>query len=111
MSRIDSEKVNFGSSFVLPTSDDKLRVQELVNAKKVAQELIAKAQKHAESIVEEAKRNAQKHIDDAVAQANGTEQVIQYGNQRQKQRQEGHGGKDHGKTSIRAKVKDCSKQD
>lgn len=70
MSRIDSGKVNFGSSYVLPTSDDQLRVQEIVNAKKLAQELIIKAKKQAELIVEEAKQNAQKHIDEAVAQAN-----------------------------------------
>ncbi len=70
MSRIDSGKVNFGSSYVLPTSDDQLKVQELVSAKKIAQELIQKAQKQAQAIIDEAKQNAQKHIDDAIAQAN-----------------------------------------
>ena len=75
MSRIDSEKINFGTSFVLPTSDEQLRAQELVNAKKLAQELILKA-----------KQQAQNHIDNAVAEANSkvaeiTEDARQKGHQ------------------------------
>lgn len=86
MSRIDSEKINFGASFVLPTSDEQLRAQELVSAKKIAQELILKAKQQAQLIVEEAKQQAKKHIDDAIAEANSkvteiTEDARQKGHQ------------------------------
>ena len=97
MSRIDSGKVNFGASYVLPTSDDQLRAQELVSAKKVAQELIVKAQKQAQAIIEEAKQNAQKHIDEAVAQAN--EKVAEI---TQEARENGHKiGYDEGQEAIK----------
>lgn len=97
MSRIDSGKVNFGASYVLPTSDDQLRAQELVSAKKVAQELILKAQKQAQAIIEEAKQNAQKHIDEAVAQAN--EKVAEI---TQEARENGHKiGYDEGREAIK----------
>ena len=86
MSRIDSEKINFGSSFILPTSDEQLRAQELVSAKKIAQELILKAKQQAQLIIEEAKQQAKKHIDDAVVEANSkvteiTEDARQKGHQ------------------------------
>ena len=86
MSRIDSEKVNFGSSFVLPTSDEQLRAQELVSAKKIAQELLLKAKQQAQLIIDDAKQAAKKHIDEAVAEANAkvseiTEDARQKGHQ------------------------------
>ena len=56
MSRIDSEKVNLGSSYVLTTSDEQLRAQELVRAKSQALDLISKAKIQVEQILEEAKK-------------------------------------------------------
>lgn len=70
MSRIDSEKVNMGSSYVLSTSDEQMRAQALVNARNLANEIIGKAQHQAQVIVEETNKKAQKHMEDAVAQAN-----------------------------------------
>lgn len=86
MSRIDSGKVNFGSSYVLPTSDEQIRAQELVSAKKIAQELLLKAKQQAQLIIDEAKQKAQQHIDEAVEQANAkvaeiTEEARQAGHQ------------------------------
>lgn len=86
MSRIDSGKINFGSSYILPTSDGQLQAQELVSAKKIAQELILKAKQQAQVIIDEAKAQAQKQIDDAVEQANAkvaeiTEDARQQGHQ------------------------------
>ena len=56
MSRIDSGKINFGSSYVLPTSDEQLKAQEIVSAKKVALELIEKAKRQAQLLLEEAQK-------------------------------------------------------
>ena len=86
MSRIDSEKVNFGSSYILPTSDEQLKIKELVSAKKVAQDLLEKAKQQAQLIVEEAQKKAQLHIDKAVEEANAkvaeiTEDARQQGHQ------------------------------
>lgn len=86
MSRIDSEKVNFGSSYVLPTSDEQLKVKELVSAKKVAQELIEKAQQKARAILEDAQKLAKEHMDKAVEETNSkvaeiTEDARQKGHQ------------------------------
>ncbi len=84
MSRIDSGKVNLGSSFVLSTSDADLRAQEIVSAKKIAAETVARAQAQAQQIIDEAKQQAAKYIEDANAKANGdvdeiTEQARQEG--------------------------------
>ena len=87
MSRIDSGKINFGSSYVLPTSDEQLKAQEIVSAKKVALELIEKAKRQAQLLLEEAQKKAQQHIDKAVEEANAkvaeiTEDARQQGHQK-----------------------------
>ena len=58
MSRIDSDKVNLGSSFIIPTSDEALKAQELVNAKNIANDIIAKARVQAQQIISEAQFKA-----------------------------------------------------
>ena len=75
-----------GSSYVLPTSDEQLRAQEIINAKKLAQELLLKAKQQAQVIIDEAKQKAQAHIDAAVEEANSkvaeiTEDARQKGHQ------------------------------
>lgn len=76
MSRIDSDKVNMGSSYVLGTSDEQMRAQALVNARSLANEIIEKAKLQAQAIVEETKNKAQKHMEDAVAQAHSQVDTI-----------------------------------
>ena len=68
MSRIDSDKVNMGSSFVLGTSDEQMRAQALVSARSIANEIVEKANQQAQAIVEEAKKTAQKTMEEAVTQ-------------------------------------------
>ncbi len=69
MSRIDSEKVNLGSSYVISTSDEQMRAQAIVNANTVAGDIINKAQTQSQSIVAETQKKAQKHLEEAIAQA------------------------------------------
>lgn len=76
MSRIDSEKVNLGSSYVLTTSDEQLRAQELVRAKSQALDLISKAKIQVEQILEEAKKNAKIKADELIADANAKVEQI-----------------------------------
>ena len=76
MSRIDSEKVNVGSSYVLGVSDEQMRAQALVNAKNIANEIIDKARQQAQAIISDAQSKAKKHFDDAVSQANSQVEKI-----------------------------------
>lgn len=76
MSRIDSGKVNLGSSFVLSNSDEEMRSLELVNAKKVAAEIIAKAQMQAKKIIEDAQNQAEQHMQTEVSRANSQVESI-----------------------------------
>ncbi len=74
MSRIDSEKVNMGSSYVLGNSDAQMCAQTLINAKTLANEIVEKAKQEAKqqasAIIAEANEKAQKNTDEAVSQAN-----------------------------------------
>ena len=76
MNRIDSEKVNLGSSYILTTSDEQMKAQEIVNAKTVAGDIITKARGQAQELVAETQKKAQKHLDDAIAQANSQVESI-----------------------------------
>ena len=76
MNRIDSEKVNLGSSYILTTSDEQMKAQEIVNAKTVAGDIITQARGQAQELVAETQKKAQKHLDDAIAQANSQVESI-----------------------------------
>lgn len=96
MSRIDSEKVNLGSSFVLTTSDEQFKAQEILNAKNIAAQITEKAHQQAQNIIEEAKAAAQKYKDESLTRVNEEVDSI-----REEARQSGYQqGYDEGKSAI-----------
>ncbi|MBQ2871830.1 hypothetical protein IJE86_09015 [bacterium] len=85
MSRIDSDKVNLGSSYVLTTSDEQLRAQEAAKKKNLALDIIGKAKLQAQQIIAEAQQAAQKKGEELLAEVNS-----QVGEITEKARQEGY---------------------
>lgn len=109
MSRIDSQKVNIGTSYIIATSDEQMRAKELVDAKRLASEIIANANMQAQQVIADAQQKAQQHFDDAVADANSkVEKIIQDAHSEgyQKGFQE---GQDAGRQSLIEQIENLEK--
>lgn len=109
MSRIDSEKINLGSSFVLATSDEQMRAQELINARKVANDIVSKAQQQAQQLLADAQQKAQLHIDNAVEQAKAqVEEIVE--NAKKDGYQQGYeAGQNAGRQDLAAQIEAVDK--
>ena len=62
MSRIESNKINFGNSFTINTEGNQVLNKEIVEAKKIAESVVAGAKQEAQGIIAKAHAQAEEII-------------------------------------------------
>ena len=69
MSRIESNKINFGNSFTINTEGNQVLNKEVVEAKKIAEKIVADAKQEAQGIIAQARTQAENIIKQAQLEA------------------------------------------
>ncbi len=76
MSRIESNKINFGNSFTINTEGNQVLNKEIVEAKKIAESVVAGAKQEAQGIIAKAHAQAEEIIKQAQAEAQAQTEII-----------------------------------
>ncbi len=76
MSRIESNKINFGNSFTINTEGNQVLNKEVVEAKKIAEKIVADAKLEAQGIIAQAHTQAENLIKQARLEAESQAETI-----------------------------------
>ena len=76
MSRIESNKINFGNSFTINTEGNQVLNKEVVEAKKIAEKIVADAKLEAQGIIAQARTQAENIIKQAQLEAESQTETI-----------------------------------